>query len=75
MIQKNSIHDRSVPKKNVDIKCIILNGPLQLGLLARPCHRALDQTVRVGLRNVHFSVLAGVLESFVPAQVYNGKRQ
>ena len=45
---------------------------LQLGQLFLPGHSALDQTVRVRLRSIHLGVFAGVLETFVPAQVCEG---
>jgi hypothetical protein len=43
---------------------------LQLGLSALANDGALDETVGVGLRSVDFSILARVLETLVPAQIY-----
>ena len=42
---------------------------LQLGLAALANDGALDETVGVGLRCVHFGIFASVLEALVPAQV------
>lgn len=41
-------------------------------LLAAPRHSALDETVGVGLRGIHFSILASVLQAFVPAEICRG---
>lgn len=43
---------------------------LQLGLLAGAAHRALDETIGVGLWRVHLGVLAGVLGALVPVEVW-----
>jgi hypothetical protein len=45
---------------------------LQTGLLATG-NSALDETVRTGLRSVHFGVLAGVLGALVPAEICKEK--
>lgn len=42
-------------------------------LLARSRDAALDQTIRVGLRGIYFGILAGVLQTLVPAEIYRHK--
>jgi hypothetical protein len=42
---------------------------LQAGLGAGAGHGALDETVGAGLRSVHLGVLAGVLDTLVPAEI------
>lgn len=42
---------------------------LQLSLWARATHGALDKTVGVGLGGVHLGILAGVLDTLVPAEI------
>ena len=46
------------------------NNRLQLRLLVGAAHRALDETIGVRLGGVHLGILAGVLGTFVPAEVY-----
>jgi hypothetical protein len=50
--------------------CYIKNpAHLELGLGALARNGALDQTIWIGLRSKHSSILASVLQSLVPAQV------
>lgn len=42
---------------------------LQLSLLARATNGALDETIGVGLGSVHLGILAGVLDTLVPAEI------
>lgn len=42
---------------------------LQLSLLARATHGAFDETVGVGLGGIHLGILAGVLNTLVPAEI------
>lgn len=44
---------------------------LQLSFLTGAANGALDKTVRVRLGRVNLGILAGVLESLVPAEIYN----
>lgn len=60
---------REVAARNRKVGNLRYGKRLQTGLLAAG-HGALNETVRAGLRRVHLGVLAGVLETLVPAEVY-----
>lgn len=68
------IKTRVKSKNNLTINKTLLPSiktkDLQLGLSTLANNGALDEPVRVGLRSVDLSILAGVLETLVPAQVY-----
>lgn len=55
--------------RNFNVGNLRYGKRLQAGLLAAG-HSALDETVRAGLRRVHLGVLASVLETLVPAEIY-----
>ena len=48
---------------------MVLLYRLELGACALASNGALDQTVGVGLRSVHFGICAGVLQAVKPTEI------
>jgi hypothetical protein len=52
----------------IKVEDILTN--LELGFAAFAGDGALDETIGAGLRSIDFSILSGVLEALVPAEVW-----